>query len=606
MIHRLRPSSALTIPLLLWWLLPAPSEAAMSSSVIRMLLNDAAARFDIPRAVLYGVSYNESRWHELDADSLSPSCSGMPPGYGIMGLHDDAFFGHSLRAGEPIGISAERARSSVEMNIIAGAYHLSTLFDGADRTDIAQWQHAAGRYSGLPETRPALQLLYVDGVFELLRSGWVSGAEYVAPTSVPRIDRAELEKGLMRMGLRASDYPSATWQPSPNYSTRGGSAVTAITIHDTEGNFAGSVAWLISTESQASAHYIIRSVDGFIVQMVSEAEKAWHVRTENPYTIGIEHEGFVARPEFFTERMYEASADLVRWLIDRYRIPLRRDRVKGHLDFPNNTHTDPGGWWNWPHYYRLIERAPNAPVVIDPFEDDVVGWWQPAMSGSTVKADTARSTFAIDPAGAHTGAGGAALGYAFTEASGGVVRFFRSGHGNTSDGLLNVGTSGLATLWVDGDGGGNALELWFYDTAKRNVILPAGEITWSGWRAVAVPVASLGTAGPYRFHSIVLRQRVGAARSGRIGVDDLAHEIAAASVPTQTRGAAVPRKLFVLSSGTLPRELYELGPATLYDDTGASSARYPALPTGAVGAWLRPGTYALRFDALTVMLCVAP
>jgi len=583
--------------------------AAQPGTVIQALLDDAAARFDIPRSVLYGISYNESRWIDLPPDSLSPSCSGMPPSIGIMGLRDDDYFGHSMASARAIGITPEEARVSIEKNILAGAYHLSTLFDGTDRNDFRQWLSAIGKYPGIPE--PELRTLYIDGVMELLRHGWLAGNASVAPRpDLPSVDRKKLLEDLDRIGLTAGspDYPDAQWQPSPNFSGRGGSSITAVTIHDTEGGFAGSVSWLRNTASEASAHYIVRSVDGFIVQMVSEADKAWHVRNENPYTIGIEHEGFAARPEYYTPALYTASARLTRNIIDRYHIPLDRTRVKGHLDFPDNTHTDPGGWWDWPGYYRLISGSPAARVVIDPFEDNVVGWWQPSMSGSTAGVDAEATTFSIAPRAAFTGTNGAELAYRFTEASGGLARVFRSGHGNTSDGLLNVGAAGAISLAVNGDASGHELEIWLYDNAKNNLILRAGAITWSGWRTLSIPLNALGAAGaPYRFHSIVLRQSAGKGLSGSVAFDDLAHTVAVAGVDEAAAGdGAVARKIALSSSQPLPPALRALGALRIYSSLGEEVASFEHAPDAAVGDYLNAGVYMVRSDGEQIMVMVGP
>jgi hypothetical protein len=499
---------------------------AQPGSVVRALLDSAAARFAIPRPILYGVAYAESRWRFVPPGEMTSPCDGRPPSFGVMGLHDDDYFGHSLRAGAPAGVSAESAAQTLEGNITAGACHLASLFDGGDRNDPAAWLPAVGRYPGIPASQQVLRDLYVDGVLTLLRAGWHYDDGQVEPCDVPTIDRNAIRHGLATMGadVLVPDYPGAIWEPSPNFSGRDGSAITAIAIHDTEGEFAGSVSWLLSTESQASAHYVIRSSDGFTVQLVAEAEKAWHVRSENPYTIGIEHEGFVDRPEYFTQTMYRASADLVRAVSARYAIPLDRTRIKGHLDFPNNTHTDPGGWWDWPGYYRLIARDPSLAVAIDRFEDTVVGWWQPSHSGSTVGVDPVATTFAITPSTAYAGAAGAELRYRFTGADGGVARVFRSGHGNTTDGLLNLGESTSLSLMVKGDGGGNALELWLYDSTKANLVLPVGPVTWTGWRRVSASLGGLPGPRPLRFHSVVVRQIAGKSMTGVIGFDDLTAE----------------------------------------------------------------------------------
>ncbi|MEP7219870.1 MAG: N-acetylmuramoyl-L-alanine amidase [Bacteroidota bacterium] len=572
-----RGSAMLPIILAVALIVSGKIARAQPASVVRALLDDAAERFDIPRPLLYGIAYAESRWKDSPADVPDTSCDGMPRAIGIMGLRDDRWFGHSLRAGIADGISPEEAAASTEKNIATGARYLSSLFSGTDRRDLREWIPAIERYSGIPESQEPLRMLHVDGVFELIRGGWSTGDMTVAPQPVPTLDREAIINGLRAMGMSAAgDYSGAQWQPSPNFSSRNGTAITAIAIHDTEGSFAASLSWLQSSESQASAHYIVRSVDGFIVQMVREADKAWHARNENPYTIGIEHEGYVDRPEFFTDAMYRSSAALVRYLVNKYNIPLDRTHVKGHLDFPDNTHTDPGGWWNWPLYYRLISNDPNRTVVIDPFEDNVVGWWEPSMSGSTTGVDTNATTFSITPDAARSGKSGGALRYLFTGASGGVARVFRSGHGNTSDGLLNLGAGGFIGLSVRGDNSRNDLEIWLYDSLKNNQILRYGPVNWNGWRTISMPLALLSGHPPYRFNSIVLRQSSSGARSGTLAVDDLMHSINnAAGVenhPPMQEQPVLPGRIAVASAAPFPPSLRDAGPVEIYSSAGEKIA----------------------------------
>jgi len=596
-------------PLILALLMSAAPATAQNPTQVRLLLDEAAARFDIPRPILYGVSYNESRWRQIPVDSLTPSCTGMPPSYGLMGLHDDDYFGHSLRAAEKLGIPADSAASNLEANIVTGAYHISMLFDGTDRANLSDWMGAVAAYSGIPADRPAFRLLYVDGVLELLRRGWAIGERYIAPThDLPTIDRARMNADLAKSGVRplSADYPDATWTPSPNFSDRNGTRIQAVTIHDTEGGFAGSLSWLTSTQSEASAHYIVRSVDGYTVQMVREADKAWHVRTENPYTIGIEHEGYARNPDFFTPQMYAASATLTRHLLHDYSIPLDRVHVKGHIDFPNNTHTDPGGWWDWPGYYRLIAGSPSMAVVLDPFEDDVVGWWQPEKSGSTAGIDTGLTSFRIVAGAAYTGGSGGEIRYAFSGTTGGLVRIFRSGHGTIEDGLLNVGSSGYLSLMVDGDGSGNAIEAWFYEAGTGNRVLTGGTIDWHGWREIRFDLKRLGTGGPFRFHSIVIRQTSGGATSGRIAVDDLAHRTLTAGVETERRDSPATTALSIAAADIPPAGLRGRGHVRIANVVGEIVAEHSELPALPLGSWLRPGFYLLLFDDGAIPLLLSP
>ncbi|MEK7224679.1 MAG: N-acetylmuramoyl-L-alanine amidase, partial [Bacteroidota bacterium] len=184
----------------------------------------------------------------------------------------------------------------------------------------------------------------------------------------------------------STDYGPALWNPTTcNYSSRNGTAVSAITIHTVQGSYAGCISWFKNCSSNVSAHYVIRSSDGQVTQMVLESNKAWHVGSENPYTIGYEHEGYVNDASWYTTAMYNSSADLSRdvinsgygingiragfwpWLATTYynqsSIPGSCSRIKGHMHYPNQTHSDPGPNWNWDYYFKLINNNPTVTTL---------------------------------------------------------------------------------------------------------------------------------------------------------------------------------------------------------------------------------------------------
>ncbi|HEX7699371.1 MAG TPA: peptidoglycan recognition family protein, partial [Kofleriaceae bacterium] len=159
------------------------------------------------------------------------------------------------------------------------------------------------------------------------------------------------------------DFAGATWAPAStsNYQSgsRGVADIDHIVIHDTEGSFAGSVSWFQDPTAQVSAHYIVRSSDGHIDQMVAEKDIAWHDKCFNTNTVGVEHEGFEAHPElWYTEAMYEASARLTSYLADKYNIAKQHGPILGHGEAPDcSDHTDPGPGWNWDHYIELVQAG---------------------------------------------------------------------------------------------------------------------------------------------------------------------------------------------------------------------------------------------------------
>lgn len=172
---------------------------------------------------------------------------------------------------------------------------------------------------------------------------------------------------------QSTDYPPALWVAanSSNYSSRNGTSISAVTIHTVQGTYASCISWFQNPAASVSAHYVVRSSDGQVTQMVLESNKAWHVGSENPYTVGIEHEGYAESGNtWYTNAMYQASAALVSDIclshgINRttcYNGPATSGlqllssayKIKGHQHYPNQTHTDPGPYWNWSNYYNLI------------------------------------------------------------------------------------------------------------------------------------------------------------------------------------------------------------------------------------------------------------
>ena len=172
----------------------------------------------------------------------------------------------------------------------------------------------------------------------------------------------------------STDYPPAIWNPaaSCNYSARTAS-VSHVTVHTTQGSYAGSISWFQNCSAGVSAHYVIRSSDGQVTQMVRDASKAWHVGNSNGYTVGIEHEGYVANPgAWYTSAMYNASAALTRDILASHSLAQKvyngssgwnavpadsLFNVKGHVNFAGQSHTDPGSGWDWARYKTLVANG---------------------------------------------------------------------------------------------------------------------------------------------------------------------------------------------------------------------------------------------------------
>jgi len=156
-----------------------------------------------------------------------------------------------------------------------------------------------------------------------------------------------------------------------------------VVIHDTEESFDDTLATFTNPLSYVSAHYVTRSSDGHVTQVVPTHDVAWQAGNWwiNTHSVGIENEGFALDPSYFTNRLYHSLAKLTRYTAERYDVPLDRAHIIGHDQVPGPSapyqagmHWDPGTFFDWAHFMALV-GAPITPngadgtgriVTIDP------------------------------------------------------------------------------------------------------------------------------------------------------------------------------------------------------------------------------------------------
>ena len=153
-----------------------------------------------------------------------------------------------------------------------------------------------------------------------------------------------------------TEQPTYEQRPSPNHGSRAaGKPIDILLLHYTGmESEEGALAWLTSPDAQVSAHYFVGE-DGRIVQMVEEAERAWHAGQSfwagesdiNSRSIGIE----IANPghEFgyrgFPQQQIAAVIALCRDILSRHAIP--PERVLAHSDVAPMRKEDPGELFPW-------------------------------------------------------------------------------------------------------------------------------------------------------------------------------------------------------------------------------------------------------------------
>ncbi|MER5203650.1 peptidoglycan recognition family protein [Streptomyces sp. NPDC002825] len=305
------------------------------------------------------------------------------------------------RASALSGIPAEELRTVPASNIEGGAALLAAAQREAGlpaSADPADWYGAVARYSGADDAATAAA--YANDVFDVIRTGETRTTDSgqvvtlpAAPAVAPATGQVDA-LGLRRPATGPVECPASVaceWIPAPyeefgdgdygnhDLANRPSSqSIDYIVIHDTEADWKTTLK-LVQDPTYVSWQYSLRSSDGHIAQHLSLKDVGWHAGNwfVNAKSVGLEHEGFLTSPDsWYTEAMYRTSARLVRYLAARYDIPLDRQHVLGHDNVPGTTastirnmHTDPGPYWDWAHYFRLLGRpitpsaGPQAGVV---------------------------------------------------------------------------------------------------------------------------------------------------------------------------------------------------------------------------------------------------
>jgi N-acetyl-anhydromuramyl-L-alanine amidase AmpD/uncharacterized protein YegL len=205
-------------------------------------------------------------------------------------------------------------------------------------------------------------------------------------------------------GQPGPDFPGAIWIKDPDYYTgRRCDAKAAgcqssryyadyhveyIIIHSTAGRDAEGAVDEFKKRADKSAHYIVANgkgqdyKDGQVIQMVRDADTAWAVgiwpekstgEHRGPIhhfnTINIELAGIPYSTGWCTEKMYQSAAKLVRFLVDKYGIPL--DHILGHDQVahdavPAFVKEDPCGrsiercTFDWSYFLSLVQQTEPA------------------------------------------------------------------------------------------------------------------------------------------------------------------------------------------------------------------------------------------------------
>lgn len=421
------------------------------------LFRAAYARYPaIPAGTLEALAFAQSRWHTLRPDRTGGlDHPHMPPAWGVMGLYaGDGFADQVGEAAALLGTTPERVKTDPLSNVLGAAALLNQALrtTGTRAMDAASLAPALQRYAGFGshggEIESFARAAFAKDVLQALDFGvndngirvperaveWERAfpVDILAKLQAPmvRLDAASgrvdttlqtehfridpvtgviVDEPATQMNAAAVDYPGATWDASPNYNSRAGVAVREVIQHTTEGSFAGAISWFNNPDSNVSAHYVI-SGSGQVVQMVREADRAWHAGDHNSHSIGIEHAGYANDPGTWTTAILNVSSAITRQSCARYAGVACTNAVrgnpspttdvaesiaiKGHGMISGASRSDPGPYFGWERYYGLINPSGGgSTTILDGFEGSVGHFTtSPAYSGSTIGISTASTT----------------------------------------------------------------------------------------------------------------------------------------------------------------------------------------------------------------------
>ena len=425
-------------------LLPASAQAGQAAPTARQSATQAdfaaaAAAYHVPVAVLVGVALQESglQSHPGYSDDA---------GWGLMNLTDatpqmleagpSGIQAHSdltsptehpelhtlLTAAKLTAIPADRLRHDRRDNLRGGAALLASYqkqLTGGTSADPSDWTAAIAEYSHLTDQKAAAS--FASGVFASITSGVRQRTSEGELVTVPA-DRAaapvtsqlgELKLTSAVGSSTPAECPKSLDCQFVQASSTGvqvsnrpadGIKITQIVLHTTEGSYDSAIT-TFQGPNAAAAHYVMRSSDGAVTQMVSDKDVAFGDNNydSNLHSIQIEHEGFSAfGADWYTDVTYQQTAKLVKYLVKRYDIPLDRQHILAHDNVPGGKtadlagqHWDMGDQWDWTRFMKLVGA---------PFDDGSSGVG-PVGSAVTIAPTFKKNlqTFTVCPADDPTG-----------------------------------------------------------------------------------------------------------------------------------------------------------------------------------------------------------
>ncbi|MFH1463712.1 MAG: N-acetylmuramoyl-L-alanine amidase [Pseudomonadota bacterium] len=317
----------------------------------------AAEREGVPVVLLQAIGWEATRWDQ--------SANSIWHGWGVMDLMEGEAEPSLEHAARLLDVSPDLLIRDARWNIAGGAALLANQARLANHgalpavEDLPAWWDAVRAFARHDD--PGFQAMYAATIYDIVNEGFFAMTEWgpyqVAPVAVDvEAQRPIPVPAPWTDYAGAYQFIAASSSNFSNYS-RGPGDISYVVVHTTQGSYSGCISWFQNPAAQCSAHYVVRSSDGQITQMVWEEDVAWHAGnwSYNLASVGIEHEGYVDAPStWYTDAMYRSSAALTADICARQTVSVDRSHIIGHVEVPGATHTDPGSGWDWDYYMSLV------------------------------------------------------------------------------------------------------------------------------------------------------------------------------------------------------------------------------------------------------------
>lgn len=327
-----------------------------------------AQEFSIPKEFLWALV-------QVQSGGVHRTRVGQDGALGLVGLRPDGSRPSLPLACALAQVDIDDAILNPFVHLRAAASLLRFYYETLAPTgnDYIDWVYAVTRFA--PSDDPDVVYVFLEDLLGILSRGGLRQGDFSPmpfnPIPLP-ID--DILSSFQTMKYRGAEYPLATWSPAAecNYTVDGPRQINYVIVHVAQGSYAGTISWFKNCSAKATTHYVIRSSDGAVTQMVLEKDIAWHAGNwdYNVHSIGFEMEGYIDDPKWFTDALYSSAAKLTAYICDKYGIPKDRQHIIGHNEVPGcptgngggkSCHTDPGPYWNWDKFMALV-KGEKPPV----------------------------------------------------------------------------------------------------------------------------------------------------------------------------------------------------------------------------------------------------